>query len=269
MAQPKPNDSMKLAHAQEALDRLEQIEEQFAQAKQGLEHVHRLATLGTLSAMVAHEFNNILSPVIGYTQLALANPDNTELSRKALNKALAGAERATRIASSLLGYSREDDDPAHAHLAKAVDSALGCLANGLDRDNIQLVLELEDFEVAMPQINLEQVLLNLIMNARKAMADKGGTLTIHAWSRDNSIHIDLSDTGGGVPPQITNHLFEPFITHDPTPSPGTHKGTGLGLSICRDLIQKAGGLVTFDSQPGQGTTFHLSIPKANPLRRSA
>ncbi len=260
---------MKLAHTQEVLERMDLIEAQFSQARDGLEHLQRLATLGTLSAMVAHEFNNILAPIVGYTQLALANPDKPELSQKALIKALAGAERATHIASSLLGYSREDDAPSHANVQQAVHSALGCLARGLERDGIQLNLELQDIEVAMSQVSLEQVLLNLILNARKAMLSQGGQLTIRSWSSEDAAYIDLSDTGGGVPTQIAEHVFEPFITHDPAPDPKSEKGTGLGLSICRDLVVNAGGQLSFDSKPGQGTTFHLHIPKAKPLRRSA
>jgi len=269
MPDPSPDDLMKLARSQDALGRLDQIQEQFSQAREGLEHLQRLATLGTLSAMVAHEFNNILAPVIGYTQMALANPDNPDLSRKALKKALAGAERAAHIASSLLGYSREDDTPSRAHITQAVQSALGCLARGLGHDGIQLTLELEDVDVAMAQIGLEQVLLNLILNARKAMAREGGTLTIRAWSIDSTVHIDLSDTGGGVPPPIAEHLFEPFCTQDTAPGPEGQRGTGLGLSICKNLVVNAGGQVSFDSEPGQGTTFHLVIPRAEPLRRSA
>jgi len=260
---------MKLAQTQDLLGQLGRLEEQVSQARDGLEHLHRLATLGTLSAMVAHELNNILTPLIGYAQLALANPDNPELNAKALNKALAGAQRAAHISSSLLGFSRDDAGPPRADLAKAVDSALGCLARSLESDSIQLVKDFENIEVAMQQVALEQVLLNLILNARKAMAAGGGTLNIRARSADNTVHIDLSDTGGGVPTQIAEHLFEPFITHDPAPGQQDQKGSGLGLSICRDLINSAGGHVSYTSTPGQGTTFHLHIPQAQPLRRSA
>ena len=260
---------MKLAHTQELLDQLGLLQEQFSQAREGLEHLQRLATVGTLSTMVAHELNNILTPLIGYTQLALAKPDNPELSRKALQKSLAGARRAAHISSSLLGFSSEDAGSSRARLAQAVDAALGCLARNLESDGIQLIRDFEDFEIAMSQVRLEQVLLNLILNARKAMSTGGGVLSIRAWSVENTVHIDLSDTGGGVPPQVATDLFEPFITHDSTGDPKAGKGTGLGLSICKDLITQAGGQVDYTSEPGQGTTFHLRIPQAQSLRRSA
>jgi len=269
MPNPPKHDPMKLANAQEALDRLAEVEEQFAEAKEGLEHLQRLATLGTLSSMVAHEFNNILAAIIGYAQMALANPDDAELTQKALDKALSGAQRAERIATSLLGFSREEEGVAHTFIKEAVDSALSYLTTGLNRDQIQLCLELEDVAVAMPKVNLEQVLLNLMLNARKAMQKRGGTLKIQANARQNTVHIHLSDTGRGVPPQIADRLFEPFTTHDPTPEDDGNKGSGLGLTICKDLITKAGGSLSFDSTPGQGTTFHLEIPQSTHLRRSA
>ncbi len=269
MPDHKPRDPLKLDHAQEVLGYFEQIEGQFAQVREGLTHLQRLATLGTLSAMVAHEFNNILTPVISYTQMALANPDDRDLSRKALEKALSGAERAAHISTSLMGFSREEDTRSRAHLKQAVNSALSCLARDPGRDGVELRLDLADVEVAMSPINLEQVLLNLILNAQKAMAPKGGVLTIHGWAEADKAHIDLSDTGGGVPSEIADRLFEPFVTHDSTPDAGGARGSGLGLSVCRDLIVNAGGEVGFDSEPGEGTTFHLVIPLAKPLRKSA
>lgn len=269
MPDPPTHDPMKLAHAQEALDHLDQVENQLNQTQDGLEHLHRLATLGILSAKVAHELNNILTPVIGYAQLALSSPDDRALTQKALEKSQAGAQRASQILNSLLGHAREEDDSASADLNQAVHSALGCLTHSLDRDNIQLSLDIEDLQIKIPQINLEQVLLNLILNARKAMAKQGGSLAIRAWSHEDTAHIKLSDTGGGVPPQIAEHLFEPFTTHPHTDDQATGKGTGLGLSICKDMIINAGGQIDFDTTPGQGTTFHLHLPKAQPLQKSA
>ena len=263
------HDPMKLEHAQDALDRLAQVEEQFAQAQDGLEHMQRLATLGTLSAMVAHEFNNILASIICYSQMALTNPDDAVLTRKALKKALSGAQRAEKIATSLLDFSREEQTQAHTPLNQAVEAVFSYLTRSLDQDRIRLRLDIEDVSVAMPAVSLEQVLLNLIVNARKAMQQQGGTLQIRAWSAENMVHIDLSDTGRGVPPQIADRLFEPFITHDPTPNPESDKGTGLGLSICKDLVTKAQGMLSFESTPGQGTTFHIQIPQSKTLRQSA
>lgn len=269
MPEPSAQNPMKLDSTQDVLDRLAAAEAHFAQAKEGLEQMQRLATLGTLSAMVAHEFNNILAPIIGYAQLALANPEDAELTRKALEKALSGSQRAEAIATSLLGYSRDDEDNDHVLIKDAVDAVLSYLTRSLDHDRIELIVDVAEIAVAMPRVNLEQVLLNLILNARKAMQKRGGTLKIRAKTVQNNVHIDLSDTGRGVPAQIVDHLFEPFITHDPEPEQENTKGSGLGLSICKDLVTKAGGSLSFDSTPGEGTTFHLTLPRPKPMRRSA
>ena len=120
MSEYKPRDPLKLDHAQEVLGYFEQIEGQFAQVREGLTHLQRLATLGTLSAMVAHEFNNILTPVISYTQMALANPDDRDLSRTALETALSGADRAADPSTSRTCFSRQDHTRARTHLNHAL-----------------------------------------------------------------------------------------------------------------------------------------------------
>lgn len=265
----QPRSTTKLSHADDVLDRLEQVEGQFGQVKEGLANLQRLSTLGTLTATVVHEFNNILTPIISYAQLALAKPDDTDLSHKAHKKALEGAERASRLCASLLGYARDEESPTRADLHQVVQSALGCLGRGLENDGIRLELDLPDIDVAMSPSSLEQVLVNLVLNARKAMAEKGGTLIIRATANQSVVQVDLSDTGRGVPPEVADRLFEPFVTCDPGSSTPYEKGTGLGLSVCRDLITDAGGQISFESTPGSGTTFHLLIPQAQPLRRSA
>lgn len=266
----QPQAQMKLAHAQEVLDRLDQVEGQFGQVKEGLAHLQRLSTLGTLTATVVHEFNNILTPVISYAQLALAEPDNTELGQKAHKKALEGAERASRLCASLLGYAREEESSGRACLIQAVQSSVNCLGRGLEKDGIRLELDLtDDIDVAMSPTSLEQVLVNIVLNARKAMAKKGGALTIRAKADQSMVQLDIADTGGGVPAEVADRLFEPFVTCPSGSSAKHEKGTGLGLSVCRDLITGAGGAISFDSTPGVGTTFHLVIPRAQPLRQSA
>jgi signal transduction histidine kinase len=265
----QPRETMRLSDSQEVLDRFSQIEGQFSQIKEGLAHLQRLSTLGTMTATVVHEFNNILTPIISYAQLAMGRPDDAALSDKAHRKALEGAERASQLCASLLGYARDDDPIGRAPLREAVHSAINCLGRGLEKDGIRVELDLPEIDLAISPTSLEQVLVNLVLNARKAMAERGGSLTIRGWSQGSMVHLDLTDTGRGVPPDVADRLFEPFVTCDPGSSAGQQKGTGLGLSVCRDLITDAAGQVSFESTPGQGTTFHLLIPKAEPLRRSA
>ncbi len=263
------NPGLKLSHAQEALDLLTQIEGQFGQVKQGLAHLQRLSTLGTLTASVAHEFNNILTPIISYAQLALAKPGDPELSHKAHTKAVQGAQRASDLCANLLGYAREDHAGDVADLSNVVHSSIDCLGKSLKSQGIELVLDLPHAQLAIRPSDLEQVLVNLILNARKAMTPAGGTLTIRATLEREVAQVVVADTGRGVPAEVADQLFEPFITFNPDKAHDAQPGTGLGLSVSRDIITAAHGSITFDSTPGEGATFCLTLPLAGSLRQSA
>ncbi|MCE9590007.1 MAG: HAMP domain-containing histidine kinase [Planctomycetes bacterium] len=258
-----PDDLMRV---EQLLEHFEKLEVQFQQVRDGLTHSHRLATLGTIASIIAHEYNNILTPIISYAQLALAKPDDRDFMKKALEKSLQGAERAANISSSLLGFAREADQKHAAKLRTVVDESVACLAREPKKDGIQLTLDIPDIQVAMTPLSLQQVLVNLILNARQAMNKGGGRLAITARVDKGLVQIDVADTGPGIPDQIRDRLFEPFVTHRPsTGEAGEKRGTGLGLCICRDLVRQAGGNITCDSEPGKGTTFHITVPKADDL----
>ncbi|MCC7191432.1 MAG: HAMP domain-containing histidine kinase [Phycisphaeraceae bacterium] len=270
----KPHDSIvehevhhpdDLARVEQLLKHFEQLEVQFQQVREGLTHSHRLATLGTIASIIAHEYNNILTPIISYAQLSLAKPDDSLLMKKAVEKALAGAERAAHISASLLGFAREADQKHAARVRQVIDEAIGCLARDPKKDGIALVVDSPDVQVAMSPLNLQQVLLNLFLNAKQAMRRTGGRLTVTACVEANLVRIVVADTGPGIPESIMKRLFEPFVTHRPHADPAERKGTGLGLCICRDLVRNAGGSITVTSKPGEGARFELTIPKADDL----
>jgi signal transduction histidine kinase len=254
-----------LVRVEALLEHFEQLEEQFRQVRDGLTHSHRLATLGMIASIIAHEYNNILTPIMSYAQLALARPDDAALMKKAVEKALAGSERAAKISSSLLGFAREADEKHAARLKPVVDEAIACLARDPRKDGIQLTVDVPEVQVAMSPLNLQQVLLNLFLNARQAMRKGGGKLDVTARIEGSLVHIDVKDTGPGIPEVVKERLFEPFVTHRPNTEPGERKGTGLGLCICRDLIRNAGGAIEVESEPGRGTRFHITLPKADDL----
>ena len=256
-----------LAQIEHLLEHFEQIETQYQQVRDGLAHSHRLATLGTIATIIAHEYNNILTPIISYAQLALANPDNHGLLIKTVKKSLAGCERAAHISSSLLGFVSDADDQQMACLRTTIDDTITCLARDPKKDGINLTIDVADIRVAMSPLNLQQVLLNLILNAKQAMCGTGGKLRIGARVEGSMVEIEVVDTGPGIPAQILGRLFEPFVTHRHGPSrePEERKGTGLGLYICRDLIQHAGGTISVDNASGQGATFHITLPMSDDL----
>jgi two-component system NtrC family sensor kinase len=259
--QPPPS-SHDIETVEQLFGQFARLEQQLAQVREALTQSHRLATLGTIASIIAHEYNNILTPIITYGQLALANDSDRELMRKAVEKSLAGAERAAHISSSLLGFAREADGNHTAHLPTVVHEAVGCMAREPQRDGIDLRLEVPDVKLAINPVDLQQILLNLLLNARHALrSQRGGRLTVSATVDGCQATISVSDNGPGVPEAIRDRLFEPFVTQ----RQGGGRGTGLGLCVCRDLAQNAGGSIRCDSQPGQGATFHVTLPVAEEL----
>jgi two-component system sensor kinase FixL len=252
---------------EELLHHLEQLEARLDQVRQGLVRSHRLATLGTLTSIIAHEYNNILTVVISYCQLALARPQDAALAQKALTKALAGAEKAAKISSSILGFASGAEDAAVANLPRTVEEALGCLGRHPSKDGIELVVDVPDVAAAMAPVNLQQVILNLLLNARKVMKGNGGRLSVRAQVRGRRVRVRVSDTGPGIAPEIRDRLFEPFVTQEAGAGEELEerKGTGLGLFICRDLVESVGGAIGVESEAGRGATFWFELPLAGPV----
>ncbi len=167
----------------------------------------------------------------------------------------------------MLGFAREADEQHVARLPQVIDDAIACLARDPRKDGIDLTIDVPDILLAISPLNLQQILLNLVLNARQAMRRHGGSLRITAKAEGSLVHIDVVDTGPGIPPEIIDRLFEPFVTQrgGPNRDPNEPKGTGLGLCICRDLVRNAGGSISVDSPPGQGATFHIRLPRAEDL----
>lgn len=253
--------SDRLSHAESVLDELEQLERRLEQLQQGLTRSHRLVTIGTMASIIAHEFNNILTPVISYCQMAIAaGESDPALTAKALQRALSGAEKAAQISSSMLGFARDEDAAPACNIAEVVDEVFACLARDPKRDGIRLDLDLpSDLRAAISPVELQQVMMNLVLNARRAMNRRGGTLSIGARVVEaDRLLITVSDSGPGIPEDLLPNVFEPFVTRrsDDGAQP---KGTGLGLAVCRDLVERADGRITA-SNSERGAVFHVELP---------
>ena len=267
---------------------LDTLQKRIDLLQQNLAQQNKLATLGMVTAVIAHEFNNILTPMISYTRFALTDKADEALRTKALTKALGGAERLANISKSLLGFARGDESNT-APVLPAVRETLACLARDLAKDGITLVLDVpEGLTVAMNGGHLQQVLMNLIVNARSAMlssrvagAGAGKRLTIRAGMKNaidggqKRVEISLADTGPGIPADVLPRIFEPFFStkrgrdfHEGTGGAAgggdciPRGGTGLGLTICKELVRVAGGTIAVSSKEGAGAVFVIELPAA-------
>ena len=245
--------------------------------KAALAQQQKLATLGMVTAVIAHEFNNILTPMMSYTRYALSDKSDDALREKALQKALAGAERAAAISKSLLGFARGDESTA-ADVKKCVAESLSCLSRDPAKDGITLTFDVEEgLWLAINGGQLQQILMNLIVNARSAMLtmrQRGGKrLTIRAGrGKPGRGWVSIADSGPGIEPAIQKQIFEPFFsTKSKAPATDGQEdhvprgGTGLGLTICQELVSAAGGTIRVESQPGQGATFIIDLPLGTAL----
>lgn len=226
----------------------------------------RLATIGTIAAVIAHEFNNLLTPVIGYSQFALqsaqSDAPDMELVCKALSKAFQGASKAGRICSSMLGLARGESVFGQVAVQTLVDETLTLMARDPQKDGIALRVQVQPgLNVYGDPVQLEQVLLNLLINARQAMLGKGGSISIKAArTESDEVRIQVTDTGPGIPERILAKIFLPFFTTKATARRGETKGTGLGLAICKEIVEHHKGRIDVESEVGRGTTFSIYLP---------
>ncbi len=242
---------------QEQLDRLES---EVQSLKEQLRHAQRLAAVGKMTAMVAHEFNNILTPIVNYAQMARTNP---KLAVKAIDKAADGGERATQICQALMGMTQTGQDVRQLNLSNVVAQTLAAMVRDPAKDGIELSVNVPPgLTVKARSVELQQVLLNLLINARAAvLAKTGGAKRITIWAcKKCGMEIRVADNGIGISPQNLQKIFQPFFTTK-SPSGGESGGHGLGLSICRDIVTQMKGTISVQSALGQGTTFTLRLPK--------
>ena len=221
----------------------------------------KLAALGTLSAGIAHEINNPIGIITSRVEVMLLEAEGEELPaemRKDLEVILRHARRVASITQGLLSFARQSSGVrAAVDLNRVVEEILQLVRKDMDRAHVQVTLRRDE---ALPEIMadanaLGQVLLNLLTNARRAMPDAGGEITIETGHdpEARSVRLVVRDTGTGIAPEILSKIFDPFFTTKPD-------GTGLGLSVSHGIIHDHEGSVDVESQVGKGTTFTVTLP---------
>ncbi len=244
-------------------EHFERLTQQIDSLRKQLRKAQRLAALGTMSAMIAHEFNNLMTPVISYAQYAIEKNDDA-LKQRAVEKALQQARRASQMCDRILGLaSQQHLGPGPVEVAGLITETVASLGRDLGKDNIQLRIDVpEDLRVRANAGQLQQVVFNLVINARQAMLGKPGSLHLQAEPiEDGRVAIRIKDTGCGIDPQTMEKIWEPFFTTRRQGDRPDKRGIGLGLTICKDIIEELGGTISVESQQGRGTTFTITLPQ--------
>jgi PAS domain S-box-containing protein len=240
-----------------------------------LAHSQKIEALGRLAGGVAHDFNNMLTAIRGYSELLLQRMPATDGGRRYAEGILAAAERSAQITHQLLAFSRQQVMNPKVLSVHDVLAGMMELVRRLVGEDIVLTTQLsaKNPYVKADRSQLEQVIMNLAVNARDAMPS-GGRLLIetgdvnlddtyigeHAGSKPGRhIVIRVSDTGLGMDPQVQARIFEPFFT-----TKGSGKGTGLGLATVYGIVKQSGGCIWVYSEPGYGTTFKIYLPSWEP-----
>ena len=252
------------------------VQQQLDLLKAELTESQRLATIGTIAAVIAHEFNNLLTPIVSYAQYALESVESgtpdMEMIKKALSKTYQSSTKAGRICSSMLDLARGESNTGRVDVQRLVDEVLMVLARDPQKDGIALRVQVQPgLSVEGDHIQLEQVLLNLLINARHAMLGKGGSLTIKAQQVEGAaeLRIQVIDTGPGIPEKLLPKIFMPFFTTKGTAQKGEARGSGLGLAICKEIIEHHKGRIEVNSDVGRGTTFNIYLPLAQTVTSNA
>ena len=240
------------------------LQRKLEQLEAELRHARRLSALGDLVSTTTHEFNNILTTIINYAKLGLRHKD--EASRdKALTKILAAAGRAEKITNGVLGMARNrGHERIPTDLAKLIESSLVLLEREMQKYRIQIVTQFEPAPLALVCGNeIQQVLLNLLTNARQAMS-RGGQILIRIASdpATNTVDLTVRDSGAGIPPEVLPRIFDRYFTTKQGPDSTGKGGTGVGLAMCREIIESHQGKIRVESTVGAGTAFTLKLPIA-------
>lgn len=257
--------------ASSRVDEQRRIQEALRRSEEHLHQSERMETMGRLAGGISHDFNNLLTVIAGYSEMLMLDFQHDEKVRAPAQEIKSAADRAAMLTGQLLAFSRRQViNPKHLKLNEVIEGVLSMLRRLIREGvqfNIKLMSELPCIKTDHSQ--LEQVIVNLALNARDAMPN-GGELTIETGMVDAldkkvnsgevfstpSVFLAVSDTGTGMDQNTLTHIFEPFFT---TKAPG--KGTGLGLATVYGIVRQAGGIINVKSSPGHGSRFEIYFPK--------
>jgi signal transduction histidine kinase len=246
------------------MDNIQELREQVDALKQQLAQAQRLTALGELVSTTTHEFNNVLMTILNYAKMGTRHKD-APTRDKCFEKILNSANRAATITNTILGMARNRSAGQEStDLTKLVDNTLLLLEREMNKYHVVVEKSFQPIPAAFVNGNqIQQVLLNLLINARQAMPN-GGRLWIKLVHDAENDMIDLivRDSGCGIPADKLPRIFDAFYTTKKGPDASGKGGTGLGLSMCREILESHHGRIRVDSSIGKGTAFTLKLPTA-------
>jgi two-component system, NtrC family, sensor kinase len=228
-----------------------------------LTQADKLSSIGLLAAGVAHEVNTPLAVISSYAQMLSKQVQSDPQKAAVLEKITKQTFRASEIVNNLLNFSRTTGtELTEISLNKVIADTLALLEHQFKVAHIEVQSELYD-NLPLIQGNagrLQQVFLNLFLNAKEAMATSGGGVLNVATLNGELVSVRVSDTGSGIAQENIQRIYDPFFTTKTSPAEGQNRGTGLGLSVTYGIIQEHAGNIRVESRPGEGTTFTLDFP---------
>lgn len=229
------------------------------QTAEQLAHRQRLETIGLLTSSISHEFNNLLTPIMGYSMMALEKLEPESGAYDDILEVYAASSKAKELISRLSELSRKNSGDYFRILSpdELVHKTI-TVATPAKPENVQVQLSLNCVgqQLYGNELQLNQLLLNLVLNAFHAMENSGGILALQTRFDEVNITFEVRDTGCGIKKEDIPHLFDPFFTTKPG-----GKGTGLGLAIAAQVVEDHKGTIHVDSRAGQGTTFTVKLPR--------
>ena len=240
----------------------QRLEEEIAALKQRLYQAQKLTALGDLVSTTTHEFNNVLTTIINYARMGQRHRDDATRD-KAFEKILIASQRAAKLTTGILGFARNRPpgfEP--TDLVRLADDSLLLLEREMTKYRITLEKQYQPVPLAMANANqIQQVLMNLLVNARQAMPDGGRLLVRIGYDAgSDTVDVMIRDTGTGIAADKLPKIFDRYYTTKSGPDASGKGGTGLGLSFCRDVIEAHHGRIRVESTPGMGTAFTLKLP---------
>lgn len=242
---------------------IDQLRDENTSLRKQLERCQKMTALGELVSTTTHEFNNVLMTIMNYAKMGMRYDDKATRD-KAFDKINQASNRAAKITNSVLGMARNRSEHfEQTDLKRIIDETMVLLERELQKYRIAVEMDLgEDVpEVSAIGNQIQQVLLNLLINARQAMPD-GGRLLINLAKdgSSNSVNLSVRDFGTGMTDETMRKIFVPYYSTKEGPDESGKGGTGLGLAACKNIIEAHGGKIRVESSIGKGTKFTIKLP---------